>query len=317
MSPRITYVERRFAVVAERLIHAANLLIEEYQQQGYSLTLRQLYYRFVAADLIPNTVQSYKRLGSIINDARLAGDVDWLAIEDRTRNLVALSHWDSPSEIIATAAESYRRNLWEGQSVRMEVWVEKEALADVVAQVANRWDVPYFACRGYVSQSEMWSAAQRLMRYMLSPATATQVVILHLGDHDPSGIDMTRDIQDRLWMFCDPEDCGDKVIVERIALNMAQVEEHKPPPNPAKVTDSRYQKYSESYGDESWELDALEPRVLDALIERHIEDRVDPDMFAVAQERSNSERATLTEVANKFDDVLAVLAKAEQKGSDD
>ena len=92
------------------------------------MTLRQLYYQFVARDLIENSQRSYKRLGKVISNARMAGLIDWEAIVDRTRNLRTNPHWSSVSSVLNAAANSYRLNLWEAQQCAVEVWIEKEAL---------------------------------------------------------------------------------------------------------------------------------------------------------------------------------------------
>lgn len=222
---KIAYIEKRFSTERYKLIEICNAIIETYQAQGYKLTLRQLYYQLVARDLIENTERSYKRIGDLVNDGRMAGLIDWLAIEDRGRNLMALSHWESPVDIIRSARYGYRVDKWAGQPYRPEVWVEKAALEGVIAGVCNELDVPYFACRGYNSQSEEWAAARRLQRYYDAGQTP---IIFYLGDHDPSGLDMTRDHRDRLTLFMGG------VHVDRIALNMSQIEEYAPPPNPAK-----------------------------------------------------------------------------------
>ncbi len=256
------YVPKRFGEEALQRIGLANSIIEEYEKQGFQLTLRQLYYKLVARGFIENTIQSYGRLGALINDGRLAGLISWTAIEDRMRSLVGLQTWSSPEEKMRAARHGYRRDLWETQPMRPEVWVEKDAMSDVVGQICNRLRVDFFACRGYVSQSEQWRAGQRLANYIKK---GQHPVIFHLGDHDPSGIDMTRDNADRLSMFV-----GVRIQVIRLALNMNQVEQYSPPPNPAKVTDSRFESYQKKFGDESWELDALEPSVIQSLIEENV-----------------------------------------------
>lgn len=291
---KIAYVPKKFAPSSVAIIERANAIIREYQAAGYMLTLRQLYYQFVARDIIPNKVSEYKRLGSIINDGRLAGLIDWEAIEDRTRNLQSLSTWDSPKGILRTAAYSFRRDLWESQHHRVEVWIEKEALAGVFARVCNEERVPFFACRGYVSQSEMHAAAKRLEEYA---ERGQQPVVLHFGDHDPSGIDMTRDIEDRLAMFS-----TNTILVERLALNMEQVEEYSPPPNPAKETDSRFASYMREYGDESWELDALDPKRLAALVENAVDGYRDSDKWEEALELENHQRARIAKIADEYKD---------------
>ena len=259
--PKTQYTSKKFSGPTLDIIDSANNIIEEYEADGLDLTLRQLYYQFVSRDLLSNTQKSYNRLGRIISDARLAGLVDWGAIKDRGRNLRENQHWENPGQIIRAAARGFQIDHWKGQEFRPEVWIEKEALVGVIGSVCEDLDVSYFACKGYVSQSAMWEAAQRFDKYHNEGQTP---VIIHLGDHDPSGIDMTRDILDRQEIL---RGCYS---VERIALNMDQIEDYKPPPNPAKLTDSRCNGYVEKYGSNSWELDALEPRTLRELIKRTV-----------------------------------------------
>jgi len=288
---RELFVERNFAESSLEIIRQANEIIELYRAQGYILTLRQLYYQFVARDMIPNTQQSYKRLGSIVNDARLAGLVDWESIEDRTRNLESNAHWNSPAAGIQALRDQYRIDMWDNQRFRVEVWIEKEALVGVIEPVCRELDVDFFACRGYVSQSEQWRAGMRARtRYN---RMEQETVILHFGDHDPSGIDMTRDNNDRLAMFAGYRG---KPTVERIALNMDQVERYNPPPNPAKQTDSRFGGYIAEYGDQSWELDALEPRVIDQLIRENVEPYCNQDLWDAKLEQVEEEIATLDRI---------------------
>jgi hypothetical protein len=258
----IAYQDKKLGAAKLRLIDCAIQIIDEYEKQGYVLTLRQLYYQFVARGLIENTSRSYDSLGSAVNDGRLCGMISWTSIEDRTRSLHGLRTHRSPGAAISEAAENFRMDLWRGQPFRPQIWVEKEALAAVVERVCGELRVDFFPCRGYVSQSEQWRAGRRLRDYVLRGQTP---VIFHLGDHDPSGLDMTRDNRARLETFA-----GVPVAVERLALNMDQVEKYSPPPNPAKVTDSRFEAYRAQFGDESWELDALPPNVIHDLIERAV-----------------------------------------------
>lgn len=271
---RETFKDFRFRRGTLAVIDQANEIIEEYTGQGYELTLRQLYYQFVARDLIPNTQKSYKRLGCIVNDGRLAGLIDWDSIVDRTRKCKAITHWDNPEEIIRVYSQYYKMDLREDQENYVEVWVEKEALAGIVERVCTRLDVPWFACRGYVSQSAMYEAAERFHEQIAEEKDCT---ILHLGDHDPSGLDMTGDIKRRMDMF----QCY--INMKRIALNMDQIKKYSPPPNFAKITDSRYAPYRKRYGKDSWELDALEPAVITKLIEHHVAKLTEPDKIAARE----------------------------------
>jgi hypothetical protein len=297
--PLIEYVPRNFSPGSQRIIDQANEIITVYAQQGYDLTLRQLYYQFVSRDLIPNKQSEYKRLGSIINDARLAGQIDWNHITDRTRNLEDQPHWKSPSHIVEIVANQYRIDKWAKQPFRIEVWIEKDALAGVFDRVCKELEIPYFSCRGYTSQSEMWAAAQRLLRH--ERRANQETIILHFGDHDPSGIDMTRDIRDRLHMF------GSDVDIRRLALTRDQIDQYNPPPNPAKTTDARYERYEAEHGDESWELDALEPEVLANLVRDEVETLREDGPWETSEARENKERALLTAVSKRWEEVADLV----------
>lgn len=281
---REAFIDKEFRNNTLRVIDAANDIIDTYLEQGLRLTLRQLYYRFVATDLLSNTQQSYNRLGSIVNDARLAGHIDWDAIEDRGRNLQSWSTWRDPAAAVRSIRRQYRIDKWTLQDYRVEVWVEKQALEAIVERGCGKREAKHIACKGYMSQSEMYVAAKRFERYQ---ANGQMPVIIHLGDHDPSGIDMTRDIDDRLALF------GIPMEVNRIALNMDQVDEYEPPPNPAKMTDSRYAGYITRFGSHSWELDALEPQVLIQLITDTIDSYVDEDAWQERQAEEDHGREQL------------------------
>lgn len=291
---KICYREINFRPDSLALIEQVNGIIDEYQRMGYSLTLRQVYYQLVARDIIPNNERSYKNLGNLINDARLAGLISWEAIVDRTRYIRKNSHWAGPSEIVWAAANQLFYDRWADQDYYVEVWVEKDALVDVVGKTCEELDVPYFSCRGYVSQSEMWTAAQRLRD---KADDGKEIVVLHLGDHDPSGIDMSRDIEERLNLF------EAYPTFRRIALNMDQIEEYSPPPNPAKLSDSRARDYISRHGYESWELDALRPEVIDELIREHVYEFRDPNLLDEIVEREERDKELLKNVARNWRDV--------------
>jgi hypothetical protein len=296
---KVRYQKITLSPSSRAVVTTANKILAEYAKRGLVVTLRQLYYQFVARDLLRNKQSEYKRLGSIVNDARLAGLIDWDYLQDRTRNLSRLSHWDDPGDVIASAAQGYHKDLWETQPEYVEVWIEKDALLGVIEEVCEEWDVAFFSCRGYTSQSEMWAAAQRLRRKEDVGGKSTHII--HLGDHDPSGLDMTRDIQHRLRVF------GSGVSVHRVALNMNQVRQYGPPPNPAKITDSRANAYIEKFGEESWELDALDPDLLIELIRSNIMEHCDVDEFDRATARQEAERELLSAASDRWDDIVPWL----------
>lgn len=300
---KIKYKDFRLSANSRALVEQCNEIIDDYTAQGFMLTLRQLYYQLVSRDLIPNTERSYKRVGSIINDARLAGLIDWSAIEDRTRNVRSLSHWDNPADIVETVAKQFRVDMWVGQTYRPEVWIEKDALVGVIEGICRQYDVPFFSCRGYTSQSEMWGASQRMIEH----AEGEQVpYILHFGDHDPSGKDMSRDITDRLNMFMG----AGGLEFKRMALNMDQITQYKPPPNPAKLTDARAAGYIAEFGNSSWELDALEPRVMSDLIEGALDDLIDRPVWNRREKEIKKGRQTLQTISDNYVAVEKFLASA-------
>lgn len=226
--------------------------------------------------------------------------INWIESLQGSRFFVTVT---GPAEIIHTAAKQFLTDKWATQKYRVEVWIEKEALAGVFERVCNSLDVPFFCCRGYTSQSEMWVAAQRLIRHTEAGQYA---YILHFGDHDPSGIDMTRDIRDRLALFeCDME-------LERMALNMDQVEQYKPPPNPAKETDSRFTGYIRRFGDESWELDALEPQLLADLVRRRVRELIEAVPWNKAVNAEKKQRQLLEKVSTRWQEVATMLAGREK-----
>src|SRR6185295_9921866 len=176
MSPMICYEDKKFGVERLAMIAKANQIIAIYAAQGYDLTLRQLYYQFVSRDLIANKQSEYKRLGAIISEGRRAGLIDWDAITDRTRNLQSLSTWENPAEVLAEDARFFRYDRWESQPTYVEVWFEKDALMGVFERVAHEMRVPFFSCRGYTSDSEVWGAAQRLEEKV---DDGKEVIVLH------------------------------------------------------------------------------------------------------------------------------------------
>ena len=300
-----TYIDKKFNKVSLQVLTKINNVIEDYADQGFHyLTVRQIYYKFVANGWIPeqwydprtesdNCMKTYGKLQRLINVGRLAGHIDWYAITDITRKVRQNSHWDSPASVVQACIDQYQIDKWENQEYRPEVWIEKDAMIGVIKSVCSNLDVPYFSCRGYTSQSEIWKAARRLLKYTRNDQIP---IIIHLGDHDPSGLDMTRDIIERLELLS-----GNNMRVKRIALNKDQIEEFNPPPNPAKLTDTRANAYIAEFGYESWELDALEPQIIVDLIQDTVEDFKDNGAWVESQEKEQEHINRLREIMKSLD----------------
>lgn len=261
------YSDQQLQPARMAVIEQANAILTEYTRAGLVMTLRQLYYQFVSRGLMPNTPKDYKRLGEIVSIGRLAGHLDWDAIEDRGRVAQSPSQWPSVKSIMDVAIRQFRLPRWENQMDYVELWVEKQALAGVLEPLCREFHVTLMVNKGYSSSSAMRESALRFME----SGRGKRLHLGYLGDHDPSGEDMVRDITDRLAVF------GVKRLdVHKIGLTMAQIRQYNPPPNPAKVTDSRFAAYQMKYGDESWEVDALDPRTLQGLMREYLSQWRDP-----------------------------------------
>lgn len=267
-------------------------VIEEYEADGYKLTLRQLYYQLVAAEILANSKTNYGRLSKILKDARMSGQVDWDSIEDRTREAQRPNEWENIQEIAEAAARGYRKERHVDQDNYIEVWIEKEALSGVLLPITEKYHVHLMANKGYSSVTAMHAAAQR---FEAQVENGKNPIILYLGDHDPSGLDMDRDIRDRLLDFRVDVD------VQRIALTQQQIKRYKLPPNPAKVDDPRATKYTAEFGKVSWELDALKPNVLSRLVITELEDLINMENYNTIVDEENQERQQLLDLADTIE----------------
>lgn len=307
----------------ERIVQLRDI-VEEYQQQGLRLTARQLYYQCVSRDIVPNTPAEYKKLTALLTDARYSGMIDWSAIEDRGREPSTPSEWDTPADLVESALRAYRLPRWKGQDTYVELWVEKQALAGVLAPIAREFHATLMVNKGYSSASAMKESAdrikaagtvdQKLLDDILSRMKSTlgldeddeerreareylrehvgyairTVVVLYLGDHDPSGEDMVRDIKTRL------EEFGVlNLSVEKVGLTIAQVKQYNPPPNPAKITDPRAKDYIAKFGAKSWEVDALPPNVLTRLIRAAFAKHIDKGLMDEVKKREEVDKELL------------------------
>lgn len=302
---REAFTKIAFRTKTLKLIDQANEIIGEFRARGFTLTVRQLYYQFVARDLIANTPQNYERVASVVDDARKAGLIDWRAIEDRTRFLRRIPDFADPQAWLDNEIEGYAEDIWRDQDYYAEVWVEKDALLGVIEGACNELRVPYFACRGYPSSSELYKAGKRLARIR---DAGRWPIVFYLGDHDPSGLQMgVENAPNALETYSRSHD----IEVRHVALTRDQIDEHDPPANYAKESDSRFNWYQETTGlDESWELDALDPDVIDAVIRSNVEDILDRAKFDrnVAAETANRNR--LHEIKDAFADLAGNIAGA-------
>lgn len=267
-----------------------NDIIEEYLDDNYVLTLRQLYYQLVSRDIIPNQQTEYSKLSILLKKGRMAGIVDWDAIEDRGRQ-PKLPYWvNDIKHALTDTVEQYRLDRQKEQSNYIEVWVEKDALSNVFLRVTEKYHINLMVNKGYSSCSAMHDAAQRFKYNMIR--NEQDGYILYFGDHDPSGIDMARDIRDRMEEFRVNEAGNFKVL--RPALTMEQVKKFKCPENPAKLSDPRAGWYVENYGRKSWELDALPPNELIKIITANVEKLIDVELYEDQLAEEENQKNTIS-----------------------
>ena len=271
---------------------AAMSITEEYAALGCRITLRQLYYQLVSRNLLPNRQREYKRLSAIVTNGREGGWIDWDHIADRGCVLDEPPEWDSVSEMLQAAASGFRLNRWAGQERYVEIWSEKESLASVLQPLAHSYHVRFLSSRGYSSSSAMFEASRRFQRAEVRGQVPT---VLYLGDHDPSGINMAFDIENRLEALTG----GGDVEVVRIALNFDQVERNRLPANPVKLRDTRAVGYVSAFGPDCWELDALAPPVLNTLVADTIESMMDRDLYVEQVENEEHKKAVIRGIAEQ------------------
>ena len=285
------FIEKDFRGETLTVIALVSSIMAEYAEQGYDLSLRQLYYQLVARGYLENSQREYNRLGRVVGDARLAGLLDWDGLVDRGRQTLYPGHWQDPAEIVDEIASVFRVDRWEDQPSHVEVMVEKDALSGVLEPVCRELDVRFTANRGYSSLSHLYRIGKRIRREW----ARKNIFVLYLGDHDPSGLDMDRDITERLELFS-----GVTLKVLRLGLTMKQIEALKPPENPTKLSDSRAEAYIAKFGYSSWELDALEPAFLADLVRGAVAIVRDDELYDAALEREKEMRTELEDLASSY-----------------
>lgn len=286
-----------------QMIDQGNVILAEYAAMGLVMTLRMLHYQFVSRQLFANTYRNYKKLSWAMAQGRKMGLVDWDYLEDRVRMLDELPTWDSAEGMLDSAIEWYKHDIWLDQAYAPEFWVEKDALSGVIGPACRKYRVPVLACRGYVSESAQYQASKRFLSYIDS---GREPIVFHMGDHDPSGLDMTRDNTESFELMT-----GEPVKVIRLALNWDQIQHYQPPPNPVKSRDTRTPKYRRQFGNVSYELDALSPKVLNQLTLDAIEPLINKRKWKASIDKETEQRDKLKLVREHFERVIEKLQEDE------
>lgn len=327
---RIKYVDNNghqgvWETDQQLLLEQIEKIVLSYRHINMKLTNRQLYYQLVAAAIIPNAEATYKRICTFLTDARYGGRIDWHDIEDRGRTPEKHAEWSSVKSLISSAVYSYRLPRWTDQEYYVELYSEKQAMESVLKPVADQFHIYFGANKGYSSASTMYDLAKRLKERI---EAGKKCIVLYCGDHDSSGLDMIRDIRERITEFLikgeeecifniegehqdilDEDNVEDYFQIVPLALNMEQIKKYNPPPNPAKTTDPRAGWYIKTYGNKSWELDALKPEVLIDIVKKGILTYIDLDKY-------NKWVAIEKEQKQRLKDFGESLAEDEKSGED-
>lgn len=277
-------------------------IVNEYQEDGYVLTLRQLHYQLVTNNWIVNHDSAYSKLGNILDDCRYSGIIDWDAIEDRGRIPHLLYHVKDIADALNDTVNQYRLDRQLGQQHNIELWTEKDALSGILKRSTEKYHVRLVVNKGYTSSSAIYNSYLRIIEALKKKQFTT---ILYFGDHDPSGLDMIRDIRDRLSLMLkngryeiDPP--SDIFEVIQIGLTMSQIKQYNLPPNPTKLTDSRAKKYISKFGKTCWEVDALKPQTLTQIVESNILSVLQKTKFDKVVKRENKEIVELKKLVNQY-----------------
>lgn len=189
---------RHWTTTKEIVVRQIIAIVNEYGRIGERLTLRQLHYQFVSQNWIVNHDTAYKKLGSILDDCRYAGVVDWDAIEDRGRRPNIDYYVDDIPDALQDTIDQYKLDRMAGQEVYIELWTEKDALSGILSKSTSKYHIQLVVNKGYTSSSAAYKAYERCAKAI---EENRRVKILYFGDHDPSGLDMIRDIRERLTLF--------------------------------------------------------------------------------------------------------------------
>lgn len=294
-------VTRYWQTTKEEVVEHIIDIVNEYAEDDYTLTLRQLHYQFVKSNWIINHDTAYKKLGTILDDCRYAGVIDWYSIEDRGRIPYIPYSVRDPDHALQDTVDQYRLNRQLDQSTAVELWTEKDALSAILRRSTEKYHIQLVVNKGYTSSSAVYRSYQRIIQNVRNKQFTT---ILYFGDHDPSGLDMIRDIRERLTMMIQKgkhgiKDASNILEILSIGLTMDQIKKHKLPPNPTKMTDTRSKGYIKKFGKTCWEVDALNPRTLTEIVELNITRQIDMGLYDEMMVQEANDIETLQAFINK------------------
>ena len=253
------------------------------------ITGRGIGYKLFTAGLIPSMARSeMQRVYRLLKEAREEGDIPWEWIVDETRSLERMSTWADPAEYARCVARSYRRDFWDQQPVRVEVWSEKGTVRGVLAPVLDQYAVGFRVMHGFSSATSVHDVAE--------DDDGRDLIALYVGDYDPSGMFMSeQDLPSRLAEYD-----GEHVDVRRIALTREQVSDLPSFPAPTSAKDPRFNWFRRNYGRRCWELDAMDPNDLRDCVEKAIIELIEPVAWKRCEVVNRAEQESLRTILQKW-----------------
>jgi hypothetical protein len=262
-------------------------------EKAQPITGRGIGYKLFVRDLISSMGKTdMKKVYRLLKEARERGMIPWDWIVDETRDLERAPSWDDPADYADVVIRSYRRDHWNQQPVRVEVWSEKGTVRGVLAPVLNKYGVGFRVMHGFSGATTVYDVAQ--------DDDGRPLIVLYIGDYDPSGLCMSEhDLPARFDKYG-----GDHIDIERIALNREHLDDLPSFPAANKKKDPRYRWFLSNYGERCWELDALDPNSLRAMVETAILEHIEPVAWKRCAVVEKAERESIRSVLSQWKNEL-------------
>jgi hypothetical protein len=259
-------------------------------EDAQPITGRGIGYKLFAKKLIPSmSVNDMQKVYRLLRIAREEGIIPWDWIVDETRDLEKQNAWRDLAEYVDCVSRAYRRDFWDQQPQRVEVWSEKGTVRGVLQPVLDRFGVGFRVLHGFSSATSVYDVAQ--------DCDGRDLIALYVGDYDPSGMFMSEeDLPTRLEKYD-----GDHVTLRRIALTAGQTHGLLSFPAPDKKKDPRYEWFVQHYGKKCWELDAMDPNDLRDTVEAEIMDEIEDEAWQRCAKVFKAEKESMRTFMKSFD----------------
>jgi hypothetical protein len=264
-------------------------------------TVRQIFYQATVHKLVDKSESGYRKILDILCNMRRRGRLDYEWVVDNTRGVAKAMTFDNVREPLSVIVDSYRKSLWNGIACRLQVWLEKDALASVIEPITLKYDIPLFVARGYSSLSFLHNEAKPAIDQWVEQGLP--ITVLHLGDFDPSGRDAARQVREALREFSPAA----RLDFVELAVTVEQIDQWDLPSRPNKAKDPRTKSFERSYRRESTELDAIPARQLRQLVEDAVKEHMSDDIYDKLIVQEAAERDHLARLVGLAPDWIEVM----------